>query len=173
MFKVINEWFYLKFLLSKTIKRIESLQQEKKYYSLFIEIASLYDLIKIERYSTIPLRQIMNKKMVTHFKRIYNLEIELSKALFVIQDSKYVDKDYRLSDSNVVTLDDYLTDNKNRPMDLIEKLFAFKETFRSIKVAMEMKDDDFKNYYSRKYSQLFMESCLLLLSLEEILSDKK
>jgi len=148
MWKLIKDKIlklYFIYLLKKAIK-------EDDFSPYLYKAITIFKIELIKKYTV----DIGMKLTITNKKKNVALLIEELNIAIDTAGNRKFNKRIKSSseDTYTMVLDDFLVDNQNIPIDLLNAIVLIKGTFLVLKDVIEKQDSDYKKYYQRQYKSL-------------------
>lgn len=102
-------------------------------------------------------------RVTTYHTNILELTSELDYAITSMRERDYVSKLRKLEKARQITLDDYLTDSRDRAVSFIEGVMEVKRLYTNLFKELEKFEDPQLSYYRRKFNHLTEEVHSLLV----------
>lgn len=107
--------------------------------------------------------------LTSRYHRISALLEHMEEALVVVEEKGYIKKPFKGLAERRLRLDDYLTDEEERPIPLGVAIGEIKRLYPQLVGKIVVQGDDQKRYYLRQYQSISTEVLSLLSSLENII----
>ena len=119
--------------------------------SLVLYLLQLVEVEFIDQYR--PLHGL-GIRIDVHYRNIDRLVNHLIEAIDHMRNGRFLERSLKENNEITITLDDYLTDNDDRPVTLAAALNALRGQYAFFVEAIDQKEDKPQRYYRRQFQHL-------------------
>lgn len=111
----------------------------------------------------------LNNKITVHCRNIGNLVDYLNFATDLMREDEYVDRSIKGDTARTIRLDDYLTTDDDRPVDLWVAIKSVVQRYNSFVKARQPKDENKTRYYQRQFLHLEEDVIAFIKSIDWVI----